>query len=170
MWVVCETERLILRRLTMDDLEPLAAIHADADVMQFVGGARTYAQTRTRLRDLIDAYETVGFSKWAVVHRASGTFIGRCGPILEQVGGVDEVEVGYDLAKPYWGQGLASEAAAAAVAHCFSALGRSRVISLIRQENVASQRVARHLGMTYERDVEWRGMTIGMYALHAPHD
>jgi ribosomal-protein-alanine N-acetyltransferase len=114
MWVVCETERLILRRLTMDDLEPLAAIHADAEVMQFVGGARTYAQTRDRLRDLIDAYETVGFSKWAVVHRASGAFIGRCGPILERISGVDEVEVGYDLAKSYWGQGLASEAAAAA--------------------------------------------------------
>ena len=139
-------------------------IHADADVMQFVGGVRTHAHTRARLVELIDAYERVGFSKWAVVLRRTGELIGRCGPSLTRIDGVDEVEVGYDLAKPHWGQGLASEAAGAAVAHCFSTLGRSRVVSLIHAQNVASQRVARRLGMGYERDVEWRALAFHLYA------
>jgi ribosomal-protein-alanine N-acetyltransferase len=165
--IACETERLVLRNLTLDDLEPLAAIHADAEVMKFVGGARTLAQTRARLVELIDAYDRVGFSKWAVIHRASGEFIGRCGPILERVAGVDEIEVGYDLARRFWGQGLATEAARAAVEHCFVRLGRARVISIIHPQNVASQQVARRLGMAFERDVEWRGGTFGMYAKSA---
>jgi RimJ/RimL family protein N-acetyltransferase len=110
--IVCQTERLILRHFTEEDLEPLAVIHADPDVMRFFGGARTVAQTRARLFDFLSAYKRVGLSKWAVVLRNTGELIGRCGPAIEPIEGVEEVELGYDLAKRYWGQGLATEALA----------------------------------------------------------
>jgi ribosomal-protein-alanine N-acetyltransferase len=162
--VVCETDRLILRHFTADDLGALAAIHSDPEVTRFFGGTRTPEQTRARLADFLRDYERLGFAKWAVVLRSTGELIGRCGPAIEHVDGTDEVEIGYDLAKQHWGRGLATEAAAAAVEHCFVVLGRPRVISLIDPRNVASQRVAQHIGMTYERDVEWRKRPIRLYS------
>jgi ribosomal-protein-alanine N-acetyltransferase len=165
--IVLETRRLILRRLGEDDVEPLAAIHADPDVMRFIGGVRTRAQTQARLCDLIENQRRLGFSKWAVVLRSTGELIGRCGPIVERIDGVSEVEVGYDIARSHWGRGLATEAARAAVEHCLSSLGLARVIALIHPQNVASQAVARRIGMTYERDVEWRGGVFGLHAREA---
>jgi RimJ/RimL family protein N-acetyltransferase len=162
--VICQTGRLVLRRFTLADLEPLAAIHADPDVMRFFGGPRTVEQTRRRLLDFLDAYERVGFSKWAVVLRETGELVGRCGPAVEHVEGGSEVELGYDLAKRFWGQGFATEAAAASLDHCFSVLGLTRVVSIIHPDNTASVRVARKLGMTEERAVVWRDQSLRLYA------
>ena len=162
--IVCETPRLVLRRITMGDLEPLAAILGDPDVSRFIGGPRTVEQTRARMQALLRDYDRVGFSKWAIVSKNTGEVIGRCGPAIQVVEGVEEVEVGYDLARGQWGQGLATEAAAAAVKHALEALGLARLIALIHPQNVASQRVARNVGMTYERDVAWRDLTMGLHA------
>jgi RimJ/RimL family protein N-acetyltransferase len=162
--VICQTGRLILRRFTLADLEPLAAILADPDVTRFFGAPRTLDQTRARLLGFLDAYERVGFSKWAVVLRETGELMGRCGPAVEHVEGGTEVELGYDLAKRFWGQGFATEAAAASLDHCFSVLGLTRVVSIIHPENVPSLRVARKLGMTEERPVVWRDQSLLLYA------
>ena len=166
--IVCQTERLVLRHFTEEDLEPLAVIHADPDVMRFFGGARTVDQTRARLFDFLSAYQRVGFSKWAVVLRATGELIGRCGPAIEPIEGVEEVELGYDLAKRYWGQGLATEAATASLAHCSSVLGLRRVISIIDPRNIASQHVALRLGMRHEREILWRDRRFRLYARSFP--
>jgi ribosomal-protein-alanine N-acetyltransferase len=163
--VICETERLILRRFTTADLDALAAIMADPDVTRFFpGGPRTREQTRIRLEGFLHDYDSVGFSKWAVVLRDSGELIGRCGPAIQSVGGVDEAEIGYDLAKHQWGRGLATEAATAAIEHCFAVLGMNRVVSIIDPNNVPSLRVSQRLGMTYERDIEWRKGTFRLYS------
>jgi ribosomal-protein-alanine N-acetyltransferase len=163
--VICETDRLILRRFTRSDLDPVAAIMADPEVTRFFpGGPRTRDQTRARLEDFLHDYDRVGFSKWAVVLRHSGELIGRCGPAIQSVDGVDEVEIGYDLAKHHWGHGLATEAAAAAIEYCFALLGMTRVVSLIDPNNVPSLRVAQRLGMTHERHVEWRNASFFLYA------
>jgi ribosomal-protein-alanine N-acetyltransferase len=163
--IICETDRVILRRFTMADLDPVAAIMADPEVTRFFpGGPRTREQTGARLADFLRDYDRVGFSKWAVVLRSSGELIGRCGPAIQSVEGVDEAEIGYDLAKHHWGRGLATEAAAAATEHCFAVLGMTRVISIIDPNNVPSLRVAQRLGMTYERDVEWRKAHFRLYS------
>jgi ribosomal-protein-alanine N-acetyltransferase len=163
--VICETERLVLRRLTLADLDALAAIMADPEVTRFFpGGPRTREQTRARLDDFLRDYDRVGFSKWAIVLRSSGELIGRCGPAIQPIDGAHEVEIGYDLARHHWGRGLATEAARAAVEHCFAVLGMTRVISIIDPNNAPSVRVAQRLGMTYERDVEWREATFRLYS------
>ncbi len=162
--IVCQTPRLLLRLLTEDDLEPLAAMLADPEVTRHIGGPRTREQTRARLAELIEQYASVGFSKWAVVLRATGECIGRCGPAVVHVSGAREVEVGYDLARRHWGQGLATEAARAAVEHALGVLGVPRVVALIDPANAASQRVAGHLGMLFEREVEWRDKPMRLYA------
>lgn len=161
--IVAETSRLLLRRFTLDDLEPLAALHMDPEVCRYIGGVKTPEQSRRKLEEWIADYERYGFAKWAVVLRSTGEFIGRCGLELEQVEGVDEWELGWTFARRFWGQGYATEAASAALHYWFHVLKKPRVISLIRPPNLASRRVAQRLGMKYDRTVQWGGAEAEMY-------
>lgn len=152
----------------MDDLDPLAAMHTDPEVARFIGGVKTAEQTRLRLLEWLDQYQRYGFSKWAVVLRTTGELIGRCGLSPEQIDGVSEWELGWTFGRAHWGHGYASEAAAAAKEHCFRDLGLQRLISLIRPGNVASERVAERIGMTYEGVVQWNEAPANMYSASRP--
>src|SRR5579864_4688174 len=166
--IVCQTNRLTLRHFTMDDLGSLVALHCDPEVSRFLGGVKTPEQSRLRLLEWIAEYDQYGFSKWAVMLRSTGEFIGRCGLSLEEFDGVSDWELGWTLARAHWGQGYATEAAAAAMNHSFNKLGLQRLISLIRPGNFASIRVAERLGMTYQRMVDWKGVQAHMYLASAP--
>jgi ribosomal-protein-alanine N-acetyltransferase len=148
--VVLETERLLLRRLTMDDLDDLAALYRDPEVRRyFPDGVRTREQTRAELEWVIDVYYgRYGYGLWATILKDGGAFIGRCGLLPWEIGGRTEVEVAYLLGREYWGRGLAREAARAIVGHAFATLPVDRLICLIDPDNSASRRVAVALGMT----------------------
>ena len=151
---VIETERLVLRRLTPDDLEALAALYRDPDVRRyFPEGTLTYEETKEELAWFIDVYYgKYGFGLWATIHKATREFIGRCGLIPWTLEGRSEVEVAYLLDKRYWGQGLATEAARAIRDYGFGQLGFTRLVCLVDRENQASANVAQKIGMTFERE------------------
>lgn len=148
-----ETERLRLRRLTMDDLDDLAAIYRDPEVRRFFPeGVLSRAETREELQWIVEAYHReYGFGLWATILKETGEFIGRCGLLPWTIEGRAEVEVAYLLARAHWGRGLATEAARAILAHGFETLPVARLICLIDADNAASIRVAEKLGMTFER-------------------
>ena len=150
--LITETPRLILRRLTWNDLDDLATLYADPDVMTFLGGTLTYEATNQHLEWIFNSYEKHGFGLWATIHKADNRFIGRCGLIALEIDGQQEVEIGYALAKKYWGQGLATEAARAIRDYAFCELGYSRLISLVDHGNIASQKVATKNGLIYEKN------------------
>ncbi|MEP7060569.1 MAG: GNAT family N-acetyltransferase [Actinomycetota bacterium] len=184
---VLETERLILRELTMDDLEAIAEMYADQEVRRFFPeGTLTREETREELEWFIHVhYVRYGFGLWATVLKETGALIGRCGllpwtivptvtpgitalePSDETPPEADhlEVEVAYLLARPYWGKGLATEAALAIVAHAFERLQLSRLICLFEPENLASANVARKIGMTYEKQVELDGEALPLHSM-----
>lgn len=163
---ICQTDRLWLREFTIDDLEPLTAMHLDPEVCRFIG-LRTSEQTRKTLSEWMAAYSSVGFSKWAVVLRESGEFIGRCGMTVEEYEGISEPELGWTFARAHWGHGYATEAATAAMKHWFDDLRFRRIISLIDPQNVSSERVALRIGMTLDRQVRWKGKPANLYAKYA---
>ncbi len=152
--VVLETERLVLRHLTMDDLDDLAALYRDPEVRRyFPDGVQTYEQTRAELRWVIDVYYArYGYGLWATILKETGAFIGRCGLLPWEIGGRTEVEVAYLLDPAHWGRGLATEAARAIADHAFATLPVDRLICLIDPGNEASRRVATRIGMTLLRN------------------
>lgn len=154
---VLETERLILRPLTLDDVEDLAAVYGDPDVMRFFDGVRTWEQTRQEVEEVMAQYAQTGVDFLATLSKENGQFIGRCGLLWQGFDGIQEVEVAYMLARPYWGQGLGTEAAQALKEHGFRDFGFRRLISIIHPANIASIRVAEKNGMEYEREVEFGG-------------
>jgi ribosomal-protein-alanine N-acetyltransferase len=148
--IVLETERLLLRLLTVDDLDALAALYADPEVRRyFPDGTRTREETREELDWIIEVYYgRYGYGLWATVLKETGVFIGRCGLLPWEIEGRTEVEVAYLLDPRHWGRGLATEAAGAIVEHAFATLPVERLICMVDPENTASRNVAEKVGMT----------------------
>ncbi|MFQ4143772.1 GNAT family N-acetyltransferase [Chlorogloeopsis sp. ULAP02] len=163
--IIIETPRLILQHLTLDDVDELARIYADPVVMKFYPSPYTYEQTQQQVERIINTYQQGGWSLWATIHKGDRKLIGRCGLISQLVDGQQEVEIGYLLAKEYWGQGLATEAAIACRNYGFEQLGFHRLISLIDPANIASQKVAMKNGMKYEKDAHMWGKIVRVYTV-----
>jgi len=141
-----ETERLILRGWRPEDFEPLAAIHADPEVMIFLGGVQERNDAWRSLSSLAGHWALRGYGKWAVERRSDGAMMGRVGLINPE--GWPGLEIGWTLGRSYWGKGYATEAARAAMRYAFLTQKVDRMISCIDAGNVASQGVARRIGET----------------------
>jgi ribosomal-protein-alanine N-acetyltransferase len=167
---VLETERLIFRRLTMDDLDELFALYHSPDVRKYYSeGIPSYAETRQELEWMLNTcYAKYGFGMWATIYKATDKFIGRCGLTPMDIEGHEEIEVGYMLAREYWGQGLATEAAQAILQYGFDELKIPRLVCVINPGNEASSRVAEKIGMTLEIDGDVNGEPTLLYALNKP--
>lgn len=88
-----------------------------------------------------------GYGLFSVILKSNGDLIRNCGLEHMDVEGVAAAELGYDFRSDYWNQGYATEAATAVRDYAFNVLQLPRLISLIRQHNVPSQRVAEKIGM-----------------------
>ena len=167
---VLETERLMLRRLTMDDLDNLFALYHSPDVRKYYSeGIPSYAETKQELEWMVNTfYAKYGFGMWATIYKETGKFIGRCGLTPMDIEGQEEIEVGYMLAKEYWGQGLATEAAKAILKYGFDQVGLSRLICVVNPDNQASSKVALKIGMTIEIDGDVNGEPTLLYSISKP--
>lgn len=156
MTIILETPRLLLRHLVMDDLDTLFALYRDPEIRKyFPDGVKNYDDTKEELEWLLNGHpEHPELGLWAIVHKETGKFIGRCGLLTWEIDGRLETEVAYLLDKKFWHQGLATEAAAGILAYAFDTLNLSRIICLMHPDNIASQRVAQRLGMTLEGSVD----------------
>jgi RimJ/RimL family protein N-acetyltransferase len=147
MQTIFETARLLLREMSFADLDFVAAMLADPEVMRYYPKCYSREEAEGWIQRNLDRYARYGFGRWMVLDRASGEPRGQVGLTMQDVEGVEEPEVGYLIHRPFWRQGLATEAATATRDYAFTQLGKPYVISLIRPENVPSQGVALKLGM-----------------------
>ena len=139
------SERLLVRPITIVDVDELVALHAGADVVRFIG---RFDRERASERLQADQRECEhhGDGLLAVVDCGTGRFLGRVA--LMYWPRFDETGVGWVLRRDAWGQGFATEAARACVAWGFWNLGVPYLTAMIRRENTRCIRVAERLGMT----------------------
>jgi RimJ/RimL family protein N-acetyltransferase len=166
--VILETPRLRLREMTWDDLDFVAAMLGDPNVMRHYPQVHTRGEAELWLKKMVERYRDDGHALWLVSLRAEGQPIGQVGLLRQHVDGVDEPEIGYLVHAPYWRQGYAFEAASAVRDFAFATLHKSRVISLIRPGNIPSQRVALRLGMKPERLTKFRDFDTLVFSLARP--
>ncbi|HYB53446.1 MAG TPA: GNAT family N-acetyltransferase [Thermoanaerobaculia bacterium] len=157
MSVVLETPRLRLRELALEDLDFVAEMLGDRDVMRFYPKPLDREESRQWIERQLLRYSDHGHGLWMAEDRSTGAPVGQVGLVLQQVEGDWEPEIGYLIHRPFWRRGFASEAALAVRDDAFGARGERRVISLIRPENLPSQGVARKIGMAPEREVHFLG-------------
>jgi RimJ/RimL family protein N-acetyltransferase len=161
-----ETERLLLRPLTNDDLDELAAIVADPEVQRFIGGGVHDRAAAWRQMAIFRGHDALrGFSQNAVVERSTGRLVGRAGLWLPE--GWPGLEVGWVLARDVWGRGYATEAGCAWRDWAFDVLGADDLISVIHPDNIASMRVAERIGHVFrERRQIVNGTVNGEFAVY----
>jgi RimJ/RimL family protein N-acetyltransferase len=140
-----ETERLLLRGFRADDFEAWASFLADPEVVRYLWGE---PQPRTdswrQMAMTLGHWVLRGYGMWAVERKSDRACIGRVGMLNPE--GWPGLEVGWTLGRPYWGQGYATEAAAASMRYAFLTQPVDRIISCIDPNNKASQAVAARLG------------------------
>ena len=160
-----ETERLIFRPFTEEDLPKLIAQRSDPDVNRYLGGpARQNAEAlAARLKFYMDCYDKFGFGSCAMIWRETGEMIGTAG--IQPLEDTGEIEVGYSIIKPYWGRGIGTEAAKGWMAHGFNTAGLERIVAVAVEENTASRRIMEKLGMKYEKTEVHYGEPCAFYAI-----
>ncbi len=145
---ILETARLLLRPMLPTDVELLLAIFADSKVMAaFDAAPFDRVQMTAWMQRNLDHQVEHGYGLFSVILKTNGELIGDCGLEHMHVEGVAAAELGYDFRSDYWNQGYATEAAIAVRDYAFNVLQLPRLISLIRQHNMPSQRIAEKIGM-----------------------
>ncbi|MGH2584746.1 MAG: GNAT family N-acetyltransferase [Dehalococcoidia bacterium] len=155
MQVFLETERLVLRRFTTDDVDILVELDSDPDVMRYLTGGTPTPRAVIEddiLPHWLKHYErSDGFGFWAAIEKTSGDFLGWLHFRPPEGAGPGEVELGYRLRRAAWGQGYATEGSRALIRTGFTELGVRRVVASTYQDNLASRRVMEKAGLTLVR-------------------
>jgi RimJ/RimL family protein N-acetyltransferase len=146
------TQRLILRSWRDSDRQPFAEMSEDAEVMEYLRPLATRDACNAWIDYQIDHQSTHGFCLWALESRASGTFMGAAGLLHVSFAArfTPAVEVGWRLARPFWGQGLALEAARAALELGFEEIRLMEIVAHASVRNERSRRVITKLGMSHD--------------------
>jgi RimJ/RimL family protein N-acetyltransferase len=165
------TERLLLRRWRPQDLEPFAALNADAAVMEYFPATLSSAQSAAMIERHEGSFAARGYGLWAVEHTARAQLIGAVGlvDVDLDVAFAPSVEVGWRLARAFWEQGLAAEAAAAALGFGFERLELARIVAYTAAVNHPSRRLMERLGMRRDPAEDFAHPGIAASDPLAPH-
>jgi len=146
--VIATTERLVLREFVPDDADAMVRLNADPEVIRYTGDPpfASVDEACELLAELHERYARDGFSRWAVIRRDTGEFIGWCG--LSYRPELDETDLGFRFFRAAWGQGFATEAAQACLTLAFERFALPRVIGRAMAGNAASHHILRKLGCT----------------------
>lgn len=164
------TERLLLRPFVWADLDWLCELYSDPEVMRFLSdGGRTRDRDTTvqSLSKVFQHWILYGFGIWAVTLRGTKELIGRCG--VGFFHDLDEAELSYTIARPFWGGGYATEAAGRVLQHAWEELHLPAVVAHARPGNGPSIRVMEKLGMKCVGDGEYEAAKAVGYRIVNPH-
>lgn len=152
--IYLETDRVLLRDWSGDDLEPFAAMNADEKVMEYYPAIINREESDALAMRLQQDMDAVGFGLYAVEDKSTGNFIGYVGisEVRFPADFAPALEIGWRLAATSWGHGFATEAAKACMAHAFSEFGFPDLVSFTTRGNTKSIAVMERIGMSRNPD------------------
>jgi ribosomal-protein-alanine N-acetyltransferase len=168
MDVEIRTERLLLRPLSLADVDALLLVLGDPETMRWYPAPLDREAVVEWIERNLQRYEADGFGLLAVEEHATGEVLGDCGPTVQYVDGEPHVELGWHTRRDRWGEGIATEGGAACRDWSWTNLDVDHLISLIRPENRQSWRVAEKLGMTLWRETIRKDMPHRVYRIDSP--
>jgi [ribosomal protein S5]-alanine N-acetyltransferase len=152
-----ETARLRLRPLAPEDLGAIHRLWVNPEVRRYLWDDERISKERARsvIAAGIEDFESHGFGLWAVIPAEDEELIGFCG--FRSLEDAPEIELLYGISPPYWGMGLATEAARAAIRYGFEEAGFDRILGIADTEIEASRRVLEKAGMRFEKHTIYEG-------------
>lgn len=164
--VILETERLLLRLQSATDVDFLVRLWTDPRMTAYLGGPRDRAAMQREFESVAAQPDKDEFDLWPLVRKADNCPVGYAGFIPKTVLDEDCIELNYFLDPAYWGQGYATEIAAALLDYGFTVKRLERLVSLINPDNTASERVAVKIGLRFVQNLDRSGHPRRLYALH----
>lgn len=158
-----ETDRLILRRLDDWDVDEIFAMRSDPDVMRFIRAPQNRVETVNWLNLVSSRWTSDGIGFCAIIEKQNKKFAGWCG--LWRLKETNEMEIGYAVAKEFWGRGFAAEAAKVFLQYAFEQLNPDKIVAVAEPENVSSRRVMEKIGMKFVGFGEFYGRELVQYAI-----
>lgn len=160
-----QTQRLILRNWQQSDLEPFVQMNADAEVMKYFPAILSRSESEALVERIEHHHQAYEFGLWAVEERSTGAFIGFIGLNVPRFEAhfTPTVEVGWRLAKAFWGKGYATEGARQVISYGFEVIDLTEIVSFTAQLNLRSIAVMKRLGMTHRQadDFDHPGLPSG---------
>ncbi len=146
------TPRLILRPWRTEDLAPFAAMNADPEVRRYFATTLTREESDDSVRRYQEHLRVNGFGFWAIEVIGGPSFIGHTGlkHVTFPAPFTPAVEIGWRLARAYWGLGYATEAATAALQAGFGQFRLPEIVAFAAPANLASRRVMERIGMRHD--------------------
>lgn len=153
-WEIMETQRLLVRETTVEDVDALYAIYAEPAMTRYMEGLFKDPEDEKRYaKDYIEkVYGLMGFGIWTLVNKDTGAVVGRAGFSVRN--GFDEAELGFLIGVPWQGQGYAFEACSAIMKYGREVLGFERIQALVKKENTSSISLCHKLGFNVVEEVE----------------
>jgi RimJ/RimL family protein N-acetyltransferase len=157
-----QTERLLLRKPELGDVDAALEYIADPEAMRFIGGFGDgdRAEAQRTVENWIARWDANGFGQFSVLRREDGRWIGRSGllvwdravwlPSTLPEAAEPEIELGWTFVREHWGRGYATEAARAVLTHAWDRLGLDEVLSFTAVGNAPSRAVMTRIGMTHD--------------------
>ena len=158
-----ESTRLILRKMSEEDVDPVFEMRCDADVMRYIREPQNRHEAANWVKLISSKWESRKVGLCAVILKETNEFIGWCG--LWVLAETDEIEVGYAIAKNHWRQGFAFEAAQAALDYGFTELNLPKIVACANPLNEGSQAVMKKLGMTFDHIGKYYGKDLVHYTI-----
>ena len=163
-----ESLRLRTRFLTINDVKPLTEFFEDEEAVEFIRPflkPTPQESSQFTVDKQTQRYAENRYGLQVLTDKNSNEFIGLCGLLLQEVDGINEVEVGYHILKKHWGKGYAPEAARIFLDYAFKNKLSESIISVIDIKNVKSQRVAEKNGLVRGKQMQWHTMDIFLYRI-----
>jgi len=146
-----ETTRLILRKVTMDDVQDMFAYSSDEEVTRFLrwGPHRTQEETECTMREVLREYEDGKDGPWGIEYRQTGRVVGSI-HLMAISAQHSKAEIGFVLSRSFWNRGLMSEALTRVLEYSFESIGLNRIEGFCLLDNRAGIRVLEKVGMKQE--------------------
>lgn len=153
---ILETERLLLRELTVDDAENFYDLNLNPNVIRYTrDSAFANINEAKRFLENYADYKENGFGRWAVICKSDNKFIGWCG--LKYSEDSNETDIGFRFFEECWNKGFATESAEACIHYGFEKLNLKRIIGRAMSENTASIKVLQKIGLSFEKEFIFDG-------------
>ena len=176
--ILIETERLIVREITLSDKECLFKLHTNPEVQLYTGEpvVESIEEIEKAIKSRINNYKKYGYGRWATILKSEMQFVGWAG--LAYLPEFDEIDLGYRFLPEYWGLGIATEASQAILKYGFDQLKLEKIVAIAMKENKASIRVMEKVGMEFYKfapyelgseDAVWYWCDKKLIAKNKPH-